>query len=83
MDNHPSASQPVFDIRVIYDLKTPMRDGVKLSSDIYLPRGGGQFPTLLLRTPYESTREQHIEWAIWWAKRGYAVVVQDNRGKFE
>lgn len=25
----------------------------------------------------------HVEWAVWWAKRGYAVVIADNRGRFE
>ncbi len=78
-----SRSQPIHEIRALYDLRVPMRDGVRLSADVYMPVGGGRFPTLLLRTPYESTREAHIEWAAWWAKRGYAVVIQDNRGKFE
>ncbi len=77
------ASGPFHEVRYLYDLKVPMRDGARLSADVYLPRGGDSFPTILLRTPYESTRDAHIEWAVWWAKRGYAVVIQDNRGKFE
>lgn len=78
-----AASQPVHEVRFVYDLKVPMSDGITLSADLYRPRGGDTFPTLLLRTPYESTRDVFIEWAVWWAKRGYAVVVEDNRGKFE
>ena len=77
------SSRPEHLIRVLYDLKTTMRDGVRLSSDVFLPRGGGAFPTLLLRTPYETLHEPHIDWAAWWAKRGYAVVIQDCRGRFE
>ena len=76
-------SQPIHDVRFLYDLKTPMRDGVRLSTDLYLPTGGGRFPVMLLRTPYESTRDQHVDWAIWWARRGYAALIQDCRGKFE
>ena len=76
-------SQPVHDIRCLYDQKVPMRDGILLSADVYLPVAAGLFPTLLLRTPYESTRDGHIDWAAWWARRGYACVVGDNRGKFE
>ena len=76
-------SQPTHDVRFLYDLKVPMRDGVKLSADIFLPKGGGRFPTILLRTPYESLLQMHIEWSVWWAKRGYAVVIQDCRGRFE
>ncbi|MDD5570797.1 MAG: CocE/NonD family hydrolase [Bacteroidales bacterium] len=30
----------------------PMRDGKKLAADIYIPSGGGQFPTILVQTPY-------------------------------
>lgn len=76
-------SQPIYDIRYLYDLKVPMRDGVRLSADVYLPRQGDSFPTMLLRTPYETTLEMHIEWAVWWARRGYAVVIVDDRGRFE
>jgi uncharacterized protein len=76
-------SKPSHEIRVLYDLKATMRDGIKLSSDVFLPRGGGKYPTILLRTPYETLHEPHIEWAVWWAKRGYAVVIQDCRGRFE
>jgi putative CocE/NonD family hydrolase len=78
------ASQPIHDVRFLYDLKVPMRDGIKLSADVYLPRDGGtHYPVILLRTPYESTRDGHIDWAVWWARRGYACVIVDNRGKFE
>jgi len=77
------ASQPIHDVRCFYDLKVSMRDGVRLSADVYLPRDGRRFPTILLRTPYESTRDAHIDWAVWWARRGYACVIEDNRGKFE
>jgi putative CocE/NonD family hydrolase len=76
-------SRPTHEIRVLYDLKATMRDGVRLSADVFLPCRGGAFPTLLLRTPYESLHEPHIDWAAWWAKRGYAVVIQDCRGRFE
>lgn len=83
MSHHDLLSQPVHAIRFLYDLKTPMRDGVKLSMDVFLPQGGGSFPTIFLRTPYESLLQMHIEWAVWWAKRGYAVAIQDCRGRFE
>ncbi len=78
----------MYDVRFLYDLKVPMRDGINLSADIFLPKvvltkGGDNFPTLLLRTPYESLLQMHIEWGVWWAKRGYAVVIQDCRGRFK
>ena len=79
----PSASQPIHDIRFLYDLKTTMRDGVRLSSDVFLPKGGGRWPVIFLRTPYETLHGPHVDWACWWARRGYAVVIQDDRGRFE
>ena len=76
-------SQPRHSVRCLYDVKVPARDGTRLSADVYLPDIRGPLPTILLRTPYDSTRAPHIDWAVWWARRGYAAVVQDNRGKFK
>ena len=60
-----------------------MRDGVRLSADVYLPRSAGSFPTILTRTPYESGRDAFITLAVWFARRGYAFVIQDCRGRYE
>ena len=38
----------------------PLRDGINLSTDIYLPKTGGPFPTILIRTPYSNHTEQLI-----------------------
>jgi predicted acyl esterase len=56
-----------------------MRDGVKLSTGIYLPEGGGPFPAVLIRTPYGKGTQAIGNRA--WTGRGYALVVQDCRGK--
>ncbi|CAN5877332.1 CocE/NonD family hydrolase [soil metagenome] len=71
------------DVRFLYDQRMPMRDGVRLSADVFLPRGSGPWPTILLRTPYQSLWSRWIKHAVWWAERGYAFVIQDCRGKFE
>lgn len=61
----------------------PMPDGVKLATDIYTPKAGGVFPTILIRTPYGranflgAINIQRI------AERGYNVVSQDCRGRFD
>ena len=72
-----------YQVRLLYDQRIPMRDGVVLSGDVYLPVAQGPFPTILHRTPYESSAERWIEWAVGWAAQGYAVVCQDCRGKYE
>ena len=73
-------SQPL-DIRI--DVKVPMRDGVLLSADIYLPKSGGPFPTLLLRTPFNNQDPHHLGWVPRFVEQGYAVVMQDCRGRFD
>ena len=78
-----AGSQPVHSVRYLIDQKVPMRDGVNLSADVLLPRGPGSFPTILHRTPYQSNNESRLSRGTWWARRGYAFVSGDCRGRFE
>ena len=71
------------DVRLLHDQRVPMRDGVTLSADVYLPLSGGPHPTIYQWTPYESTRERFVGWGVWFAQRGYAAVVTDVRGRYE
>jgi putative CocE/NonD family hydrolase len=75
---------PRFEVRVEKSVPVPMRDGVNLSADLYFPVGvEGSLPVVLLRTPYNKNARSHPMWATFFAQQGYAVVVQDFRGKFE
>jgi uncharacterized protein len=58
-----------------------MRDGVKLTADIYQPEAEGQFPVLLERTPYNRAGGAGSAPAM--AAHGYVVVIQDTRGRFD
>ena len=60
-----------------------MREGFDLSVDVILPRSDGPFPSVFLRTPYESANQRSLERGVWWAKRGYAFVSGDCRGRYE
>ena len=71
------------DVRLLHDQRVPMRDGISLSADVYLPLSGGPHPTIYQWTPYESTRERFVGWGVWFAQRGYAAVVSDVRGRYE
>ncbi|MET9953299.1 CocE/NonD family hydrolase [Streptomyces sp. NPDC006339] len=51
----------------------------ELATDVCLPDGVGPFPAVLIRTPYDRTR--HLAEARGWARRGFAAVVQDVRGR--
>jgi putative CocE/NonD family hydrolase len=59
------------------------RDGAVLSTDLYLPREGTSFPVLLCRTIYDNQMPQYVEWAIRFAEAGYAVAIQDCRGRYD
>ena len=75
--------QPSYAVDMKLDVKVPMRDGVNLSADIYLPRASGKFPTVLMRTPYSNNADQMIEKAMRLANNGYACVMQDCRGRWD
>ena len=50
-----------YDIEMRLNVKIPMRDRVNLSADIYLPKGNGKFPTVLMRTPYSNNGDATVE----------------------
>lgn len=65
------------------DTKVPMRDGVQLSADLFLPRGAGPRPTVLMRTPYSNSLEATIEKGQRLADGGYNCVIMDCRGRWD
>ena len=67
----------------------PMRDGVRLATDIYIPRSDKKVPIIFSRTPYNFNswgdgKEQNRthQRAYEALKRGYAYVVQNERGRY-
>ena len=74
-------SQLSCDFTVKRNMLCPMRDGIALAVDIILPNGEGPFPVILERTPYDKNISNHAG-AEDFARRGYAVVMQDVRGRF-
>ena len=71
-------------VEVKCDVKTPMRDGVLLSADIYFPRDEhGPLPVILTRTPYDNTQERIVAAGTFYAQHGYVYVGQDARGRFD
>ena len=62
----------------------PMRDRVRLATDVYLPRRADRLPAVLVRLPYDKCGRYTFmpRLAPCFTDRGYAFVVQDVRGKF-
>ncbi|MEU0193632.1 CocE/NonD family hydrolase [Streptomyces afghaniensis] len=50
-----------------------------LATDVQLPAEDGPFPAVLIRTPYD--RRRHHAELRGWARRGFAALVQDVRGR--
>jgi putative CocE/NonD family hydrolase len=70
-----------YGVTVQHNASAAMRDGTKLRADIYRPKAEGKFPVLLVRTPYDKTNE--MELGVKAATRGYVVVAQDVRGRYQ
>lgn len=51
------APVPRYEVRLDRSFLVPMRDGTRLSTDLYIPEGvSGRLPTILIRTPYSKVR---------------------------
>jgi len=65
------------------NVAVPMRDGTVLRADVWRPSTEGKFPVLVYRTPYSKDRAPESYTTFRKAvERGYAVVIQDVRGRF-
>ncbi|MGA9798767.1 MAG: CocE/NonD family hydrolase [Terriglobales bacterium] len=75
------APAPRYSVRVERDRMVPMRDGVRLATDLYFPVGvDGKLPVILILTPYNKLAVEDV--ARMWAGQGYIAAVEDLRGKF-
>jgi hypothetical protein len=80
---------PKYEVRLETGVMVPMRDGVRLSTDLYFPVGAGdRLPVILIRTQYDKrpwrtpTGFDQVE-ARMFAGQGFVVAVQDIRGRYE
>ncbi|MEM9679610.1 MAG: CocE/NonD family hydrolase [Bacteroidota bacterium] len=82
--------QQLEDIAIIdQKVMMPMRDGIRLATDIYRPKTDKQVPVIFSRTPYNfnswgdgERRTRTARRAYEAVKRGYAYVVQNERGRY-
>lgn len=86
---------PAMTVTLISNAMVPMRDGVRLATDIYLPPDASALPVLLERTPYDKRGTNHADFSVAdevprskpeiariFAAHGYAFVLQDCRGRY-
>lgn len=63
-------------------IMVPMRDGVRLATDVHRPKGEGPFPVIFVKTPYNFNKIEGSPFEIAAIERGYALVVQNERGRY-
>jgi uncharacterized protein len=84
--NPPRFPPPRFEVSVEADVMVPMRDGVRLATDLYLPSGTADpLGTILIRTQYDkSTLSAFNDYTVpsAFASQGYVVALQDLRGLY-
>ena len=77
-------SEPRYSVKIILDVLIPMRDGVELACNLYIPDAPGKFPAVLAHYPYQKDGwillgffpDEFYEFA----RRGYVHVCMDMRG---
>ena len=83
-----------YEVHVTRNVMVPMRDGVRLATDIYRPARAGQllegtWPVVLYRIPYgkhyvhEPHRAAFSVRPEFFVRHGYVYVAQDSRGRYE
>ncbi|MCU0511374.1 MAG: CocE/NonD family hydrolase [Anaerolineae bacterium] len=81
--------RPRYRVQVVRGLACTTDDGARLVADHYFPDTLERCPTLIIRTPYGRNWRAglfgaQVEWcARGFAERGYDVLVQDTRGRFD
>jgi len=67
----------------VFEAGIPMRDGVELAADIYIPREPAATPApgILTMTPYDKSRGSTVREARFYQDNGYAFVAVDCRGR--
>ena len=81
-----SARAAEYAVRIERGVAMITRDGVTLVSDVYHPVRAPAAPTILVRIPFSKTLVNSLFATVvgrFWAERGYTVVIQGTRGRYE
>src|SRR5690349_5448814 len=71
-----------YSVKLVKNVMIPMRDGVRLASDLIMPDTIGRFPAILHYHPYRKDDMSNAvnEIHYYWAAKGYVGVRLDVRG---
>jgi len=74
-------SRPEHEIKFEFDAKIPLRDGVQLSANIWRPSRPGNFPVVIMYTPYDLTSNWAMGEAQYFTSCEYAFAGIVLRGR--
>ena len=80
--NRANISSDHYSVKKLGNHMVSMRDGVMLATEVWMPdtkEHNIRFPTIFIRTPYGKDRISESQ--LRFVQRGYALVVQDVRGR--
>lgn len=80
-ENAKNAKNAAINVRQELNVPVAMRDSVVLVADLYRPDTDAPVPVIVARTPYGKNTEFAYRKAMWWARRGYAFLWMDVRGR--
>ena len=78
--------RPEYAVRIERGVAMTTSDGVVLRADVYHPLRVAQTPTILVRIPFSRTVSNSLFASTigrFWAERGYTVVIQGSRGRYD
>lgn len=68
-------------VRIQWDHRIPMRDGVEISADVYFPEESGRYPAIVIRTPYGKTDNNNVKLGRYFSDNDYVMIICDVRGR--
>ena len=76
-----AAASPSQPMKIEFNRRVRMRDGVELSADVYRPDAAGRFPVIINRTPYTKANTSLLNIGKYFVSHGYVFVAMDVRGR--
>ena len=76
----PAVTASAVKVEKLLHVRVPLRDGIHLDANVFYPAGGTRYPAILIRTPYGKGADFPPGYTSF-IQHGYAVVLQDVRGR--
>ena len=76
-------SEQIHEVQVDQHVPIPMRDGTRLSAEVYRPQAAGKWPVIVARDGYDPSLAFPVEFGTFFSQRGYVYVINNTRGTYQ